>query len=290
VRYLIEHRVEVSFAEGPVHDHHCELRMVPRDDGHQHLRSLRIKLQPEADLASWQDAFGNRVHSFGLLPHHEHVCIEVSSEVEVGSPEVPEERGALVSGESAWLAQKVREQPRLLAYLFYRSASTPALSALAPDLGIQPPARAPAQPLLDAVEQGMAWIGEALRYAPEQAGHDSLEAALREKSGGCQDFAHLMISLARTWGFPARYVTGYRVAAGPETSVPGYGLYSWAEILVPGLGWRAFDVVRRSAADETYVAVAVGRDAHDAAPRRGVFKGSGKEPVTPKVELRVSAQ
>ena len=76
VRYLIEHRMEVTFAEGPVREHHCELRMVPRDDGQQRLLGSTVNMQPENEMWSWQDAFGNRVHCFGLLPHHEHVTIE----------------------------------------------------------------------------------------------------------------------------------------------------------------------------------------------------------------------
>jgi transglutaminase-like putative cysteine protease len=290
VRYLIEHRVEVSFAEGPIHEHHCELRMVPRDDARQHLQSAEIELQPEADLASWQDCFGNGVHSFGLLPHHEHVRIEVFSEVELRPHPMPDESPVAPSAESAWLASAVRDQPRLLAYLFYRSPGTPALSGLASELELRLPARDPAQPLVSAIEGAMAWIGEALEHLPDQSGHDSLETALRAKSGGCQDFAHLMVSLIRTWGFPARYVSGYRACADAERVPCGYGLYSWCEILVPGLGWQGFDIPRRTLTDEDYIAVAVGRDAHDAAPRRGVFKGQGKEPVTPKVELRITTQ
>ena len=31
----------------------------------------------------------------------------------------------------------------------------------------------------------------------------------KERRGVCQDFAHIMIAIARGWGVPTRYVSGY---------------------------------------------------------------------------------
>ena len=36
-----------------------------------------------------------------------------------------------------------------------------------------------------------------------------IREVLRRRQGVCQDFAHLMISLLRSFGIPARYVSGY---------------------------------------------------------------------------------
>ena len=44
---------------------------------------------------------------------------------------------------------------------------------------------------------------------------------------------------------------------------------------MPGAGWRGFDPTHQLVANDSYIAVAVGRDSEDAAPQRGTFKGSG---------------
>jgi transglutaminase-like putative cysteine protease len=109
--------------------------------------------------------------------------------------------------------------------------------------------------------------------------HGSLVSAVRQGSGVCQDFAHLFITVARSWGIPARYVMGY---LDPGISKDGETLatHAWAEALVPGAGWIGFDVTHNLLANDHYVAVAVGRDSYDAAPQRGSFKGesAGEQP------------
>ena len=65
--------------------------------------------------------------------------------------------------------------------------------------------------------------------------------------------------------------------------------HAWAEVLLPGAGWRGFDATLQLVTDETYVAIAVGRDDQDAAPQRGSFKGEeGSEP--PHVSLQIMRQ
>src|SRR2546430_8823398 len=39
--------------------------------------------------------------------------------------------------------------------------------------------------------------------------HSPIEHPLAAGRGVCQDFAHIMIAIARSWGIPARYVSGY---------------------------------------------------------------------------------
>jgi transglutaminase-like putative cysteine protease len=57
-------------------------------------------------------------------------------------------------------------------------------------------------------------------------------------------------------------------------------------VWLPGAGWRGFDATSGLVANDRYVAVAVGRDSHDAAPVRGTFKGD-EGGAAPQVELRV---
>src|ERR1700674_3822750 len=50
----------------------------------------------------------------------------------------------------------------------------------------------------------------AIAYVPKSTRVDSpIDDALRNRQGVCQDYAHIMLALARRMGIPCRYVSGY---------------------------------------------------------------------------------
>ncbi len=56
--------------------------------------------------------------------------------------------------------------------------------------------------------------------------------------GVCQDFAHIMIAIARHWGIPTRYVSGYLYHRGTHATVPREdATHAWVEAYLPSLGW-----------------------------------------------------
>jgi transglutaminase-like putative cysteine protease len=66
VRYVIEHETFLTFPS-PVREHQCELRLTPRQDAAQRLRAVQIEVEPSAELFTYVDSFGNRVHHFSLI-------------------------------------------------------------------------------------------------------------------------------------------------------------------------------------------------------------------------------
>ena len=66
--------------------------------------------------------------------------------------------------------------------------------------------------------------------------NSSVAEVLAGGSGVCQDFAHVLISLCRHVGLPARYVSGY--LGGVESSTASH---AWAEAYVPPYGWVGVD-------------------------------------------------
>ena len=86
-----------------------------------------------------------------------------------------------------------------------------------------------------------------------------------------------MIAIARSWGIPTRYVSGYlHVTGAAGEQAPSTLTHAWAECRLPGLGWIGFDPTNRTLADQRHVRLAVGRDYQDVAPTRGVFRGPGQ--------------
>src|SRR5262249_52445490 len=128
--------------------------------------------------------------------------------------------------------------------------------------------------LLQGIQKAMEWLGRNFTYLPGTTSvHAPFREILEKRAGVCQDFAHLLIAIVRSWGFPARYVMGYQ-SLPPEAAqqvVPS--THAWTEVLMPGRGWLGFDASQQLLANQAYIPVAVGCDSRDAAPQRGCFKG-----------------
>jgi transglutaminase-like putative cysteine protease len=282
VRYCIEHETQLSFGS-PVREHHCELRLTPHHNAAQQLERVEIDVEPRAELHSYSDYFGNRVHYFGVVAPHDALHTRVRATVTTmldnpfDYPPVPPVH------ERQWIERTLRVQPRLWDFVLHHSAAVPDLTQGAPaDLTL--PAYDPQAPLLDSVCRARDWIAETFTYRTGVTHvHSSLSEVFESRAGVCQDFAHLLIAAVRAWGVPARYVMGYQAGGSPAD---GGTPHAWAEVLIPGAGWRGFDPTARLVADATYVTVAVGRDYLDAAPQRGSFKGD-VEQAPPAVELRL---
>ena len=95
--------------------------------------------------------------------------------------------------------------------------------------------------------------------------------ALAAGRGVCQDYTHVMLSVCRVLGIPARYVSGQLVGEG--------GSHSWVEVLrhVRGRHWVAegWDPTHNRRIGPGYITVAVGRDYTDVAPMSGTYDGPG---------------
>ena len=102
-----------------------------------------------------------------------------------------------------------------------------------------------------------------------------IDHILESGRGVCQDYAHVMIAIARSWGVPTRYVSGYLLLNETGSELPESTTHAWVECQLPGVGWVGFDPTNRGLADERYVRIAVGRDYQDVAPTRGVLLGGG---------------
>jgi len=287
MRYLIEHRTRIEF-EKPVREHQCELRIAPRANG-QNVLELEIETDPRADLASYIDAFGNTVSWFGIVEPHDSLSTSMRTRVETALANPFDYEAVELQRERAWIDEALWREPSLWDFVLHRSPATPEL-AKAPFAERYPTLLA-GKPVLDSVQTAVAWIGEHFRYdAAATEVHSTLAEVLEARAGVCQDFAHLLVAIVRSWGVPARYAVGY---LDPQ-SVPGDeevsgATHAWAQVLIPGAGWRGFDATNGLVVNDTYVCVAVGRDYVDAAPQRGSFKGADAG-SKPEVSVEVTRE
>jgi transglutaminase-like putative cysteine protease len=106
-------------------------------------------------------------------------------------------------------------------------------------------------------------------------------------AGVCQDFAHVMIAICRSWGVPARYVSGYLFTDRKhgDRSDPD-ATHAWVEVFLPSLRWVGLDPTNNTIAGERHIACAVGRDYSDVPPSRGVYKGEAESELVVGVSVR----
>ena len=106
------------------------------------------------------------------------------------------------------------------------------------------------------------WIKEHFAYAPGSSNADTTALdTFIERRGVCRDYTHVMITLARAAGVPARYCSAYA----PGVEPPDF--HAVAEVFLadpdgPGGTWQLVDATGMADADET-VKIGVGRDAAD---------------------------
>ncbi len=109
---------------------------------------------------------------------------------------------------------------------------------------------------LQTITNVLNWVHSAMTYDLSYWGKaKSAEAAFKERHGVCVEYTHLFLSLIRSLGFEARYVTGYVISSGWQP-------HAWAEVNVPGYGWLPADPTfgQIGILDNSHVAMAYGLD------------------------------
>ena len=147
-----------------------------------------------------------------------------------------------------------------------------------------------AETVMDAGISLMRAIHDGFEYDTEatEAGTLPLEA-FRKRRGVCQDFAHIMTAIARSWGIPCRYVSGYLYHKGAHDRSAANATHAWVEAYLPSLGWVGFDPTNNIMGGERHIRAAVGRDYADVPPTRGTYKGSADSELSIAVLLEPTA-
>src|SRR5262249_20185411 len=134
----------------------------------------------------------------------------------------------------------------------------------------------------DLVKNVSRCIHERFEYAPDATLASSpIDDVLELGKGVCQDFTHLTIAVLRSFGVPARYVSGYIHRENEESQS-----HAWCETWLPDLGWVGIDPTNDLLADERLVKVAIGRDFSDVPPNKGIYRGRAKEEIKVRVQTR----
>ena len=283
VRYDIEHTSRYRYTSA-VRQCAMLLCLEPRADRGQRLIHFDIETDPPGSLNRERDSFGNTRHVLDVQRVDRVLEITARSCVETMPPApLPERLGA-----GAW--DEIRAFDGSFADWDFMHPSalirpSPALAAFADRHRIEP-----GTDPLESLQRLSDTLHHRLHYIPGATSAESpVDHVLHTDRGVCQDYAHVMIAIARSWGVPARYVSGYLHATGqPGEHAPGNATHAWVECRLPELGWIGFDPTNRSPAGDGHVRIATGRDYRDVSPTRGIIRGGGGARLEVDVRMRVA--
>jgi transglutaminase-like putative cysteine protease len=155
--------------------------------------------------------------------------------------------------------------------------------------------RTPGGGTLDVLTAMTEGIKEQFKYEERDAvGVQSPLETLELGSGSCRDFAVFMMEASRSLGLAARFVSGYlydeQLIDGGGGLVGGGSTHAWAQVFLPGAGWVEFDPTNALIGGRNLIRVAVARDASQAAPLIGSYKGEPTDFVSMSVEVQVTTE
>ena len=259
--------------------------LQPLSTANQQVLSHQLQITPTpTQQISAVDVYGNTRQFFSLQGAHSQLSVVARSLVSTQAYPMPEST-------VPW--EQVRERFRYVAHKPFDHAAefvfaSPFVVRHADFATYARPSFGAAVPLVAAARDLMQRIYTDFTYESHstEINTPALEA-LAQRTGVCQDFAHIMIACLRAYGLPARYVSGYLLthpAEGKQRLVGSDASHAWVSVYLPdlpespaGARWCDFDPTNNrdgwGTPGEDYVTLAIGRDYADVSPIRGVIHG-----------------
>lgn len=259
----IRHRTHFVY-DDEIATSYNEARVKPAHLPRQRVLAASVEIAPVTWQVDYVDYWDTRVTAFEVLRPHRSLTVTAFSRVEVmpeyqpwQAPDWDDLRGAVVTGQLAeYLENTPSTEPEEELATFAEEAAAKG----SPDA---------------AARAICAHLHETVRYVPGATSvHTPAAHAWQERSGVCQDFAHLAIGALRHVGIPARYVSGYlhpKPKAGIGETVAGES-HAWVEWWAGD--WFGFDPTNDAVVADHHVIVARAREYADVRPLKGVISGT----------------
>ena len=284
--FEVQHRTEYRYTE-PASEAYLEVRLTPPTNAGLEVIEHRVDFEPRGPVSEYVDYFGNVTGFFSMTLRHERLGI--TNRLKVKTQPAALHYDALES--SVAEARQILVSSLVDVYDYLQPTGVVSVGGFSKTWGFR--FLKGNLPLRTALQQLNAAVHKHFEYRPGTTNNRTpLEKIWKQRRGVCQDFAHVMLSVLRTAGLPARYVCGYIEAEPPRRPDGSRGLvgslatHAWVEVLLPGQQWVALDPTNNCWCGEQHIPVSFGRDFRDAAPVRGTFKTSGMQSMKVHVKVR----
>lgn len=296
MKYRITHTTTYNYSQA-VGLCQNEARLQPRDFWRQHCETSYFKINPEPmDYRELVDFFGNRLAYFAIQDPHKQLVVTAISEVSL----FPGQQQVVPLVRISWeevreLFQNIfsqtlnRQQMQVLLDAKQYVLDSPMIVTTGVLAAYAKPSFQPGRSLIDTVMDLMQRIYHEFTYDPTFTTIATpLSEVLEHRRGVCQDFAHLAIACLRSYGIPARYVSGYMEtvpAPGKQRLVGADASHAWFSVYVPEIGWLDFDPTNNKMPFDQHITLAWGRDYADVTPLKGIAFGGGQHSLSVSVDV-----
>lgn len=284
--YQVRHKTVYRYSQPVTLSHHLA-RLKPRSTRFQTVLKAGITMTPApAFQHDRTDAFGNTETFLIAETPHSEMTVTSDFTAAVVAPEYPDPEATPSWEETARLAAYPTTPETLEAAEMTAASCFVPKSAKAREYAAV--SFTPNRPVLAAAEDIMRRIFKDFTYDPSATSIATpIDETVAMKRGVCQDFAHVAIACLRSFGVPARYVSGYirtrRPAEGPGKGdielIGGDASHAWFSVFVPTYGWIDLDPTNNTYVKTDHLTVGWGRDFDDMSPFKGVMNGGGNHSV-----------
>lgn len=283
--YLVNHTTVYRYSE-PVEGSSHVFRLRPVHDRFQEVLEHKLSVSVPGLARELEDVFGNQTVHYDIIQPYRELEIEASSVVRVHAA------GGLFGTSVTWPRMSIPilwmpwQSQMMLPYLLPPELEESKLYELS-DYARSFVERN-GNNLIETLMDLTRTLYAEMTYEP---GVTQLETTpfevYRAKRGVCQDFANLLICLARLERVAARYRVGYIYTGGNyQNKLQAEASHAWAEAYLPLRGWQGLDPTNGLAVGLDHIRVATGRNYRDATPTAGVIKaGGGSEALSVSVQV-----
>ncbi|MES2985207.1 MAG: class II glutamine amidotransferase [Pseudomonadota bacterium] len=280
----ITHETRYHYSEPVEHSTHT-FRLQPVEDPVQEVVSSVFTISSQGEEIRYEDVFGNQSIYYSINTPYTEITIQSVSRIKVYAMP-PDDHSLSQRKTSIPLIWMPWQQQMMMPYLLPAELPETQLRELT-DYAMSFVRRNDYN-LMETLKDMNLSIYRDYTYVP---GITSLSTTPFEvytsRQGVCQDFANLLICLARLLSIPARYRMGYIFTGSSyENKIQSDASHAWVEIYIPYVGWRGFDPTNGCMVAQDHVRVASGRNYRDATPTSGtIFKGGGTETLSADVKM-----
>lgn len=262
-----------------------EFRPVPS----QQVESFSLIIDPEPSVRTRRiDAFGNPVQLFSFNEGYQRLNVTATTVVTVRAPDMSRLPREITWDELAAALKRPAEDDDRdaleFSYPSHRIVSSPAMKEYASE------SLKPGRSVVDAVQDLTQRIHRDFVYDSRATTVNTpVVDVFRLRRGVCQDFAHLQIAMIRSFGLPARYVSGYLRTTPPPGQprlVGADASHAWLSVYCGHGQWLDVDPTNDRFCSDDHVTLAWGRDYSDVPPLTGVFVGGGQHRLIVSVDVQ----
>jgi transglutaminase-like putative cysteine protease len=288
MKYKLIHKTEYKYAEA-VNNYHSLLCLAPRTLPDQLCQDFSIKISPEpSQIIERTDFYGNKTHYFSLHSPHKTLTVLTTATVE----RVIDTNATLfppsdISCETA--RQRLNGDRALKISLLEYMLPSPSIKWDQEIRDFAGDCFADGVSLFECVKGLCNKIYSEFDFVPDfTTVNTPIKEVLHARKGVCQDFSHLAIACIRSYGFAARYVSGYLETLPPPGKQKLQGSdasHAWISVYIPDYGWCDFDPTNNIVPGERHIITAWGRDYTDVPPLKGIIFSYGKHTLSVEVDV-----